>query len=122
MQLVYLGLIGATAGILAGMFGIGGGVLIVPALILLLGMPTQTATGTSLVALLLPVGILGVWSYYRSGAITNEHIEYGLIVAAGLFAGTYFGSQIALELSTDMLRKLFAVFLLFVAGYMFFKN
>lgn len=122
MQLVYLGVIGAVAGTLAGLFGIGGGVLIVPALILLLGMPTQTAIGTSLVALLLPVGILGVWNYYRSGAITNEQIKYGLIVPAGLFTGTYFGSQVALELSSDTLRKLFAVFLFCIAVYMFFKN
>jgi hypothetical protein len=122
MQYLYLALIGVTAGILAGLFGIGGGVLIVPALVLLLGMPQHTATGTSLVALLLPVGILGVWSYYRAGNITSEHITFGLIVAIGLFAGTYLGSQIALEISNETLRKIFAGFLMFVSLYMFFAK
>jgi hypothetical protein len=122
MQYLYLALIGVTAGILAGLFGIGGGVLIVPALVLLLGMPQHTATGTSLVALLLPVGILGVWSYYRAGNITSEHITFGLIVAIGLFAGTYLGSQIALEISNETLRKVFAGFLMSVSLYMFFAK
>jgi uncharacterized membrane protein YfcA len=122
MFYLYLGLIGITAGVLAGMFGIGGGVLIVPALVLLVGMPQHTATGTSLVALLLPVGILGVWSYYHNGSITSDHVKYGLIVAVGLFAGTYFGAQLAQELSGDTLRKLFAGFLFFVSLYMFFNK
>jgi uncharacterized membrane protein YfcA len=122
MQYLYLALIGVTAGILAGLFGIGGGVLIVPALVLLLGMPQHTATGTSLVALLLPVGILGVWSYYRAGNITSEHITFGLIVAIGLFAGTYLGSQIALEISNETLQKVFAGFLMCVSLYMFFAK
>jgi uncharacterized membrane protein YfcA len=122
MQYLYLALIGVTAGILAGLFGIGGGVLIVPALVLLLGMPQHTATGTSLVALLLPVGILGVWSYYRAGNITSEHITFGLIVAIGLFAGTYLGSQIALEISNETLQKVFAGFLMSVSLYMFFAK
>ncbi len=122
MFYVYLGLIGMTAGILAGMFGIGGGVLIVPALVLLLGMPQHAATGTSLVALLLPVGILGVWSYYHSGSITSVHVRDGLIVAAGLFAGTFFGAQLAQELSGDTLRRLFAGFLFLISIYMFFKK
>ncbi len=122
MHYVYLALIGIVAGILAGLFGIGGGVLIVPALVLLLGMSQHTATGTSLVALLLPVGILGVWSYFRAGNITSEHIRFGLIVAAGLFVGTYLGSQLALGLSNDMLRRLFAGFLFLVSIYLFFRN
>lgn len=122
MVYLYLALIGLTAGILAGLFGIGGGVLIVPALVLLIGMPQHTATGTSLVALLLPVGILGVWSYYHSGSITSEHVQFGLIVAAGLFAGTYLGAQVAQELSDDTLRRFFAGFLFCVSLYMFFKK
>ncbi len=65
MTLIYLA-IGLVAGVLSGLFGIGGGVVIVPALILLARMPTLTATGTSLGALLLPVGALGAWTYYKN--------------------------------------------------------
>ena len=120
MQLLYLALIGIGAGVLAGLFGIGGGVVIVPSLVLLIGMPQHTATGTSLVALLLPVGILGVWNYYQSGSITPEHIKFGLIVAAGLFVGTFFGSKIALDLSKETLQKMFAGFLFVLSIYLFF--
>jgi uncharacterized membrane protein YfcA len=118
--LVLIG-IGVGAGILAGLFGIGGGVVIVPALVLLLKMEQHTATGTSLVALLLPVGLLGVWSYIRAGNITGMHVRFGLLIAAGLVLGTYLGAQLAEHLSNDTLRKLFAVFLLLVSVYMFVK-
>lgn len=123
MQIVSLIAIGLGAGVLAGLFGIGGGIVIVPALVFLLGMSQHTATGTSLVALLLPVGILGVWNYYQSGNITAEHIKFGLIVAAGLFVGTFFGSKIALDLSKETLQKAFAVFLIILSIYiLFFKK
>jgi hypothetical protein len=123
MQIVSLIAIGLGAGVLAGLFGIGGGIVIVPALVFLLGMSQHTATGTSLVALLLPVGILGVWNYYQSGSITSEHIKFGLIVAAGLLVGTFFGSKIALDLSKETLQKAFAVFLIILSIYiLFFKK
>ena len=120
MQIIYLTLIGLGAGILAGLFGIGGGIVVVPSLVLLLGMEQHTATGTSLVALLLPVGILGVWNYYQSGNITGEHIKFGLIVALGLFVGTFFGSKISLGLTKETLQKMFAVFLFVLSLYLFF--
>lgn len=121
MEFVVLVGIGVAAGILAGLFGIGGGVVIVPALVLFLKMQQHTATGTSLVALLLPVGILGVWNYIRSGSIGGPHVKFGLVIAAGLLLGTYLGSQLAVHLSNDTLRKLFAVFLFLLSAYMFFK-
>ena len=123
MQILYLALIGFSAGILAGLFGIGGGIIIVPALVFIIGMPQHVATGTSLVALLLPVGVLGVWNYYQSGTITIEHIKFGLIVAVGLFVGTFFGSKISLDLSRETLQKAFAVFLIVLSIYiLFFKK
>lgn len=122
MEYLVLVSIGVVAGALAGIFGIGGGVVIVPALVFSLKMQQHTATGTSLVALLLPVGILGVWNYIRSGNISGVHIKFGLIIAAGLVLGTYLGSQLAVHLSNDTLRKLFAVFLLLISVYMFFKS
>jgi uncharacterized membrane protein YfcA len=115
MQLFILFVIGVAAGLLSGMFGVGGGVIIVPALVFLFGMNQQSASATSLIALLLPVGLLGVIEYYRSGKIGTENIWLGLAIAAGLFAGAFFGARLAIELSSDMLRRMFAVFLVFVA-------
>jgi uncharacterized membrane protein YfcA len=115
MQYLILFITGIAAGLLSGMFGVGGGVIIVPALVFFFGMSQQTASATSLMALLLPVGLLGVYEYYQAGKITTEHIWFGLIVALGLFAGAFFGAKLAIELSSDLLRRMFAVFLVLVA-------
>ncbi|MDP8306042.1 MAG: sulfite exporter TauE/SafE family protein [Candidatus Chlorobium antarcticum] len=120
-QIITMMLIGSTAGVLSGMFGIGGGIIIVPGLVLLLGMTQHTANATSLVALLLPVGILGVLEYYRAGKISMDNIWLGLILAVGLFGGAYFGAKIAIHLSGSVLRKAFAVFTGIVALRLWFK-
>jgi uncharacterized membrane protein YfcA len=104
--------IGLGAGVLAGMFGIGGGIVIGPALILLAKFQPQTATGTSLGALLLPVGALGAWEYYRRGHL---NIAASLWIALGLFLGAWFGARIAQSLSGPQLQKAFAVFLVLIA-------
>ncbi len=111
--------IGIISGIFAGMFGIGGGTVIIPLLVLLFGMSQHMAQGTSLVALLLPVGLLATLEYYRNG---NADIKLGLIIGLGLFIGGYIGAYIANKLNDPSLRKIFAVFLLFVAIKMFFKK
>ena len=111
--------IGLAAGLLAGMFGIGGGVVIVPALIYLAKYAPQTATGTSLAALILPVGALGAWAYYKEGAV---RIWPALWMALGLFAGAYFGARFALTLSPLALKRSFAVFLVAVAVRMWFSK
>ncbi|ABL64483.1 sulfite exporter TauE/SafE family protein [Chlorobium phaeobacteroides] len=121
MQFMIMFITGIAGGILAGMFGVGGGIIIVPVLVLLVGMTQHSASATSLVALLLPVGILGVMEYYRSGRITTEHLWFGLIIALGLFIGAYFGAKIAISLSSDTLRKAFAVFTGIVAFRLWFK-
>ena len=90
-------------------------------MVLLFGMTQQSAIGTSLIALLLPVGLLGVMEYYRSGKISTENIWIGLVIAAGLFAGAYFGANIAIHLSSNTLRKAFAVFMGIVALHLWFK-
>jgi uncharacterized protein len=107
--------IGVVAGILSGLFGIGGGIVIVPALLLVTRMAPERATGTSLAALLLPVGALGAWKYYRSGYVD---FPAGLLIAAGLFAGAFFGAHIGLRLPARDLQRAFAVFLIFVAGHL----
>jgi uncharacterized membrane protein YfcA len=109
--------IGLAAGVLSGLFGIGGGVVIVPALILVAQMKPETATGTSLASLLLPVGALGAWHYYRHGFVEAAPAAW---IAAGLVVGAWLGAQVALRLSAHDLQKVFAVFLVFVAGHLWF--
>lgn len=112
MDWILLVIIGLAAGVLAGLFGIGGGLVIVPALAYFARMPLLTAIGTSLGALLLPVGALGAWSYYRGG-----HLEWraSAWLAVGLFFGAYIGARFAHALGDATLRRLFAVLLAGVA-------
>ena len=107
---------GLVAGVLSGIFGIGGGIVIVPALIVIAQFAPQKATGTSLAALLLPVGILGVLRYYRDG---NVDITSALLIALGLMVGAYFGAEIAHGLPGRELQRLFSVFLAAIAVYLF---
>src|SRR4051794_20159660 len=100
--------IGLVAGILSGLFGIGGGIVIIPALILLAKFPTKLALGSSLGALLLPVGILGAYTYYQNG---NLDIRASLTIALGLFFGAWAGAQLAQHLSGAALQRLFALFM-----------
>jgi uncharacterized membrane protein YfcA len=113
MTLLLVALIGLAAGVVSGLFGIGGAILIVPALVLLVKLPQHTASGTSLAALLLPVGLLGAIEYYRRGQV---NVTYAAILAAGLFLGALVGAQLAGELSDATLRRAFGALLLLVAG------
>jgi uncharacterized membrane protein YfcA len=113
---IFLG-IGLIAGVLSGVFGIGGGAVIVPSLILLAGFVPISATGTSLAALLLPVGALGAWEYYRKG---HMNLGAAMWIALGLFIGVWFGARLAQNLTPVQLKRSFAVFLVLVAGKMWF--
>ena len=117
MILIFIA-IGFFSGILSGLFGIGGGLVIVPALIFLARLTPITATGTSLAALLLPVGALGAWEYYKKGHL---NIPAALFVALGLFVGVWIGARLAQHLSPVQLKRAFAVFLVLVAGRMWFS-
>ena len=109
--------IGLGAGVLAGLFGIGGGIVIVPALMYLARFAPQTATGTSLATLLLPIGLLGAWAYYKEGHV---RIAPALLIALGVFIGSYFGARISLGLSPVVMKRTFSVFLVAVAARMWF--
>ena len=111
-------IIGLVSGVLGGIFGVGGGVLIVPALVLLWHTPQHTAVGTSLGALLPPVGILGAMEYYRRGQID---ISAALLIGVGLLIGAYFGALLAGRLSDVVMRRAFAVLLALIAVRLFFK-
>ena len=108
----WLVLVGAAAGVFAGLFGIGGGIVIVPSLILLAGFPLVKATGTSLAAILLPVGILGVLAYYRAKILD---LRASALLAAGLLTSVVVGAWLANTLPVDLMRKFFAVFCLYVS-------
>ena len=112
MTLFYLAT-GVLAGVLSGIFGIGGGLLIVPALIFFGKMSQRTAVGTSLGALLLPVGALGVFAYWREG---NVDLKAAAWIALGMFLGAYGGATFALMVSEASLKRTFAVLLVLVAG------
>lgn len=106
-------LLGVGAGILSGIFGIGGGIVIVPSLILMTGMTSQRATGTSLAALLLPVGAFGVWQYHKAGLLDPK---IAALIALGMLLGVYGGARFALSLQSRELQRAFAVFLVIVAA------
>jgi uncharacterized protein len=110
-------LTGLAAGIFSGLIGIGGGIIIVPALVMLVGFSQHQAQGTSLGMLMLPVGILGVINYYKKGYVDYRIV---LILAIGFVIGAYFGSKLAIKLPSDTIKKIFAVVMILVAIRMLF--
>src|SRR5438034_9545698 len=104
MMWVLVAFIGLVGGVVSGLFGVGGAIVIVPALMLLVKMPPHTASGTSLAALLLPVGLLGAMEYYRRGQV---NVPYAIIIAAGLFVGAFIGAHFAGGVSDVSLRRWF---------------
>ena len=112
-------LVGLVVGVFSGFVGIGGGVLFIPALIWLLGMDQHKAQGTSLGALLAPVGIFAFWEYYRKG---NADLRVGLLLAAGFLVGGYFGAVGAQYIPEAWLRRIFALALIGIGGRMFFTR
>ena len=118
-MIVILALVGIAAGILSGLVGIGGGIIIVPALIYFLAFSQKMAQGTSLGILLLPIGILGVWQYYKGGYVDMRVV---IIVSVAFLFGSYFGSKIALSLPQETAKKVFAILMLLIALKMLFLD
>jgi len=112
MNLVGFFILGIAAGILSGLFGIGGGIVLVPSLIVIFGLDILDANAISLAAMLLPVGILGVWAYYKEGYV---NIVESLWVALGLFLGSFVGGEIAVNISESLLAKLYAGILIYIS-------
>jgi uncharacterized membrane protein YfcA len=120
MDLQYLlivALIGLAAGILSGLLGLGGAIIIIPALVLFLGYSQQSAQGTALLMMVLPVGALAAWQYYKEGYV---EIKTALIMAVFFFIGGYFGARFATEIPQGLLKKLFAIMLIVLAIKMLF--
>jgi len=112
-------LIGLVVGMISGVVGIGGGILFVPALVWLLGMDQHRAQGTSLGALLAPVGILAFLEYYRKG---NADLRVAALLAAGFLVGGFFGAAGAQYVPDLWLRRVFALTLIGVGGRMLFSR
>jgi uncharacterized membrane protein YfcA len=110
-------LVGLVAGILSGLVGIGGGIIMVPALVLFIGFTQKQAQGTSLGIMLLPVGILAVLQYYKQGYINFNTV---FIISAAFVVGGFLGSKLALNLSDDKMKKVFAIVLMVVSLKMLF--
>jgi uncharacterized membrane protein YfcA len=111
--LLILSVIGLLAGMLSGLIGVGGGIIIVPALVFFLGFTQKEAQGTSLGLLLLPIGILAVMNYYNKGLIDVKVVG---IMALAFLIGGFFGSKLALAISEAALRRIFAI-VLFYTGF-----
>jgi uncharacterized membrane protein YfcA len=115
---IFIGLLilGIIAGYFSGLVGIGGGVIIVPALILVFGFTQYKAQGTTLALLVPPIGILAVWKYYQNGFVD---IKTAAIICIGFVIGGYLGSVTAVNISQDTLRKIFAGVLIILGIKMF---
>jgi uncharacterized protein len=112
-------LAGLGVGVLSGLIGVGGGVIAVPLLVYAFGMDQKMAQGTSLMMLLGPTGIFAIMEYYKAGQV---NLKVGLLMAAGVLIGAYFGGHWAQTLSNVVLRRTFAVVLAAVAVKMFFQK
>ncbi|MGD2093085.1 MAG: sulfite exporter TauE/SafE family protein [Candidatus Aminicenantes bacterium] len=117
LLIILLLMIGLVSGVASGLFGIGGGVLIVPGLVYLAGFSQHAATGTSLAILLPPVGLAAVIEYYRHG---NVDLKAAFIVAAALFVGGWFGAVIANRIPGPYLRLAFGIFVVALGLYLVF--
>lgn len=112
--------IGMLAGFMSSMVGIGGGIVIVPAMVFIFGMSQKMAQGTSLAMLLPPIGILGVINYHKAGLID---MKVAAILCVSFVLGSYLGSKVVLDLDSVVVKRIFAIFMIVVAvKYLFFDK
>lgn len=116
-QTALIALIGTVAGLLGGLLGLGGAIVIIPALVMLAGYSQQMAQGTALMMMVLPVGALAAFQYYQKGYVD---IRAALIIGVFFFAGSYFGAKFATQVPQEILKKVFAVMLIAIALKMLF--
>jgi uncharacterized membrane protein YfcA len=110
--IVLLIVIGLATGIVAGLLGIGGAIIMIPALVFLLGMSQHMAQGTSLAVMLPPIGIIAAFNYFKAGQV---NFKFAFIIAGAFIVGSYFGSKLAISLPESVVKKIFGILLLFVA-------
>lgn len=114
-RMLYLALfaLGLTAGVASGIFGIGGGVILVPALLLLFGTREVEAMATSLAAMVPPVGLLGAMEHYRAG---NVNVTYAAMIGSGMFFGAWVGAKIGIGIAPGLLQRMYGVLLLAIGA------
>jgi uncharacterized membrane protein YfcA len=105
-------LLGLLAGVLSGLLGIGGGIIVVPVLILLFGFSQHTAQGTTLAMMVPPIGLLAAWAYYSKGFVD---VKVAGLMCIGFFIGGFFGAKFASAIPATMLTRLFGVAMLIVS-------
>jgi len=108
--------IGLITGVLGGILGIGGGLILIPSLVYLMGMTQHEAIGTSLAIMLPPIGIFAAYNYYKAGQV---NIKFAIILAAAFMVGSFFSSKIAIGFPENTIRKIFSLLLVIVAIKMF---
>jgi len=111
--------IGTLAGMLGGFVGVGGGLIVVPALIYFLGVSQMDAQGTSLAMMLPPIGILAVWNYQKTG---NVNFTYAMIIAVSFIIGGYFGSKLALRIPVNTVKLIFGLLMLYTSIRMIYSS
>ena len=119
MKIMLYVILGLIAGTLSGLFGIGGGTILIPGLVFLAGLSQHEAQGTTLAIMLLPIGLFAVLKYYNSGHV---HFYIAAFICLGFLIGGLFGANIAEWLPNLVLRKAFGVFLMIVAAYTIFSK
>jgi uncharacterized membrane protein YfcA len=116
---IIVALIGTIAGILSGMLGLGGAIVIIPALVMLLGYSQQMAQGTALMMMVLPVGAMAAFHYYQKGFVD---MKAALLMAVFFFVGGYFGAKFATQIPRQVLKNTFAIMLMLIAVKMLFVD
>lgn len=119
MTFLILVIIGLAAGFLGGMVGLGGAIILIPALVMFLAMDQRMAQGTTIAIMLPPIGLFAAFNYYKAGYV---NVKYALIIAVVFMVGGYLGSKLALNIPAAMLKKIFAVVLVLIAAKMVFSK
>ncbi len=117
--IIILVIIGLMAGVFGGMFGVGGAIIMIPALVYFLGVDQHTAQGTSVAIMLPPIGLFAAYNYYKAGEV---NIWYAIIIAMAFMIGGYFGSILALKIPENLMKKIFGILLILVALRMIFSK
>ncbi len=119
MQILQLALLGGAAGVISGLLGIGGAVIIIPALVYFFGYSQLTAQGTSLAMLLPPIGLLAAWRYWHAG---NVDVKAAVVLAASFFIFSLLGAQFAVQIPQAIMKRIFAISLVAIGIFMFFEG
>ncbi|EQA47195.1 sulfite exporter TauE/SafE domain protein [Leptospira broomii serovar Hurstbridge str. 5399] len=119
MKFILIFIIGSMAGLLGGLVGIGGGILIVPALVWSLGFTQKSAQGTTLAAMIPPIGIAATYVYYKAGDVDMIAAFW---IALGFIAGGYFGANIAESISSQLLERVFGGCMIVIGIYMIYRS